>query len=235
MRRALSWLRTCAVAAVRFVKRVLMDSLMGLFLRNGIIYNVAWEDPRIDGELLQLGAGDRLLVLTTGGCNVLDRLLDGPEHIVAADLNPAQNALLELRLAAARSLTHEQFFELFACSNRALFDSVYAAKVRPLLSASAAAHWDKHASFFDDVMYAGAAGTLARALRVVAGACGLGGLIRAIETAESLEAQQEICDAHACELARFAALLQAALPLICPFAGVPASQLELLTKVCLNI
>jgi S-adenosylmethionine-diacylglycerol 3-amino-3-carboxypropyl transferase len=230
MRHALLWARARAGAAARAVRRMLMDSLMGLFLRNGIIYNVAWEDPRVDGELLQLGPDDRLLVLTTGGCNVLDRLLDGPEHIVAVDLNPAQNALLELKLAAARSLTHDQFFELFGCSNRPLFDSVYRAKVRPLLSAAAAAHWDAHGSFFDDVMYAGAAGTLARALRALASACGLGGLISAIRAADSIESQRALCDSCRREMDRFARLLQAGLPLICPFAGVPASQLDLLTK-----
>ena len=37
------------------------------------VAQVAWEDPRIDGELLQLDADDVVLVLTTGGCNVLDR------------------------------------------------------------------------------------------------------------------------------------------------------------------
>ena len=45
---------------------------------------------------------------------VLDRLLDGTGHIVAADLNAAQNALLELKLAGLRALTYEQFFQLFA-------------------------------------------------------------------------------------------------------------------------
>ena len=64
--------------------------------------NVAWEDPRIDQHLLRMGAEDTLLVLTTGGCNVLDRLIDGTKHIVAADLNAAQNALLELKLACER-------------------------------------------------------------------------------------------------------------------------------------
>ena len=73
--------------------------------------NVAWEDPRIDQQLLKLGPDDTLLVLTTGGCNVLDRLIDGPKHIVSADLNVAQNALLELKLACLRVLTHEQVGE----------------------------------------------------------------------------------------------------------------------------
>merc|ERR1719486_1246323 len=112
---------------------------MDALLRNTIIYNVAWEDPRIDGKVLQLGPEDRLLMLTTGGCNVLDRLLDGVGHIVSVDLNPSQNALLELRLAAARACTHEQ---LFAHSNRRLFDALYVPTLRPLLSPTAQAFWD---------------------------------------------------------------------------------------------
>ena len=70
--------------------------------RSPIIYFSLEQDPRIDGNLLKLGPEDHLLMLTTGGCNVLDRLLDGVGHIVSVDLNPSQNALLELRLAAAR-------------------------------------------------------------------------------------------------------------------------------------
>ena len=103
----------------------LQDRVMDYALHSGIIYNVAWEDPRVDGELLRLGPEDNLLVLTTGGCNVLDRLIDGPAHIVAVDLNPCQNALLELKLACLKALTHEQVFQLFAQSNRAVFDAVY--------------------------------------------------------------------------------------------------------------
>ena len=86
----------------------LQDRVMDYCLRSCIIYNVAWEDPRIDGEVLKIGDEDTMLMLTTGGCNVLDRLLDGAKHIVSVDLNKAQNALLELKLAAARACTHEQ-------------------------------------------------------------------------------------------------------------------------------
>jgi len=85
------------------VQDYVQDKAMDHLLRNTIIYNVAWEDPRVDGKVLKLGPEDRLLMLTTGGCNVMDRLLDGVAHIVSVDLNPSQNALLELRLAAARS------------------------------------------------------------------------------------------------------------------------------------
>merc|ERR1719181_2313726 len=128
------------------VQDYLQDKAMDTLLGKTIIYNVAWEDPRIDGKVLKLGPEDRLLMLTTGGCNVLDRLLDGVEHIVSVDLNPSQNALLELKLAAAKALTHEQFFQLFAHSNRRLFDAIYKPQLRPLLSESAAAFWDANAS-----------------------------------------------------------------------------------------
>ena len=155
--------------------------------------NVAWEDPRIDQHLLRMGAEDTLLVLTTGGCNVLDRLIDGTKHIVAADLNAAQNALLELKLACLRVLTYEQFFQLFAQSNRRLFDSLYASTLRPLLSGAAACYWDANGkAFFDNVLYAGASGKLARALVGLSTLAGLGPMFRALATCASLEEQRKV-------------------------------------------
>lgn len=188
---------------------------------------MAWEDPRIDRQLLKLGEDDTLLVLTTGGCNVLDRLIDGPKHIVAADLNAAQNALLELKLACLCALTYEQFFQLFAHSNRRLFDGLYGPTLRPLLSEPAAAFWDANASFFDSVMYSGASGKLARLLVGFATLCGLGPMFRQFATCASLEEQREVYARFAWRVGLLSRLFDAVLPLLCPFAGVPASQMTL--------
>ena len=49
------------------VQDYLQDAAMDALLRNTIIYNVAWEDPRVDCNVLKLGPEDRLLMLTTGG------------------------------------------------------------------------------------------------------------------------------------------------------------------------
>jgi len=204
-----------------------IDKAMDYILRNCIIYNVAWEDPRIDGKVLQIGEEDTMLMLTTGGCNVLDRLLDGAKHIVSVDLNVAQNALLELKLAGARALTHEQFFQLFAHSNRKLFDAVYAQRLRPLLSPSAAAFWDTHASFFDGVMYSGASGGLARALCFLAWIFGLQPLVRAMLTCKTLEEQRAAFAEHSGKVKTLERVFLFLLPVFCPFAGVPASQLRL--------
>merc|ERR1711968_393277 len=125
------------------------DRLMySFFLKNNVVYNIAWEDPRVDRELVNMGPGDKILMLTSGGCNVLDYLLEGCDRIVAADLNPNQNAVLELKLVCIRHLEYEQFFSLFALrGQRKLFEQVYASKLRTHLSPTAQAFWDKNASF----------------------------------------------------------------------------------------
>lgn len=64
-----------------------------------LIYNASWEDPRIDRQLLELNDQSKVVVLTSAGCNVLDYLLDSPAEINAIDVNPRQNALLNLKLA----------------------------------------------------------------------------------------------------------------------------------------
>ena len=129
-------------------------------------------------------------MLTTGGCNVLDRLLDGVSHIVSVDLNSSQNALLELRLAAARACSHEQFFQLFAHSNRRLFDALYPTTLRPLLSPSAQTFWDANqGNLFDDFFYAGASGGLARILCWLCWLFGLQPVVRAMQTCRTIDEQ----------------------------------------------
>jgi S-adenosylmethionine-diacylglycerol 3-amino-3-carboxypropyl transferase len=78
-----------------------------------LIYNACWEDPAVDRQALGIAPGDRMLVITSAGCNVLDYALAGPAAIHAVDANPRQNALLELKLAGIRRLAFDDFFLLF--------------------------------------------------------------------------------------------------------------------------
>src|SRR5262249_12381767 len=43
--------------------------------RRHLIYNTCWEDPRLDRVALDLGPADRVMVITSAGCNALDYLL----------------------------------------------------------------------------------------------------------------------------------------------------------------
>lgn len=149
---------------------------MFALIGRSIIYNVSWEDPRIDCELLDLKDNDTILMLTSGGCNVLDMVIEGAKRVVAADLNPRQNALLELKKAAIKTLKYEEFFELFARSNYALFVEVYP-KMRPLLSPFAQGFWDENKSFFKSVMWSGMSGVAALWMLRICRLFGLGGLV----------------------------------------------------------
>src|SRR5271163_748182 len=81
--------------------------------RHNLVYNTCWEDPRLDREALQLTPRDTVAVITSAGCNALDYALQGPRAIHAVDMNPRQNALLELKIAGIRHLEYDDFFALF--------------------------------------------------------------------------------------------------------------------------
>lgn len=81
-------------------------------ITHAIVYSNVWEDPELNRLSLHVKPTDSVLSITSGGCNSLNLLLEGPERVVSIDLNPAQLALLELKIAAIKELSHEDFLEL---------------------------------------------------------------------------------------------------------------------------
>jgi hypothetical protein len=77
-----------------------------LIHRKNLVYNQCWEDPRLDRAALELSGDDRVLVITSAGCNALDYALAGAGHVHAVDMNFRQNALLELKQSAIRNLDY---------------------------------------------------------------------------------------------------------------------------------
>lgn len=114
---------------------------------NHLVYNTCWEDPRLDREALELGEGDRLLVITSAGCNALDYALEGPERIDAVDMNPRQNALLDLKIAGIRNLEHCEFFELFGRGRSLDWENIYE-RLRNDLPEPSKRYWDRNGKFF---------------------------------------------------------------------------------------
>jgi S-adenosylmethionine-diacylglycerol 3-amino-3-carboxypropyl transferase len=114
-----------------------------------LVYNACWEDPRLDRQALRIGPADNILMITSAGCNVLDYLLDEPERIYAVDVNPRQNALLELKLAGVRSLDFDTFFQLFGRGCLPAWKDVYKSRLRQCLSEEARAYWDSRGKMFE--------------------------------------------------------------------------------------
>lgn len=115
---------------------------------SNLIYNTAWEDPRLDRQLMKLNRSSRVVMITSAGCNALDYLLDDPAEIHAVDMNYRQNALLEFKQALIRKGDFEELFEMFGLGSHPAHKTVYRS-VRTTLSASAKKFWDKRIGFFN--------------------------------------------------------------------------------------
>lgn len=131
-----------------------------------LVYNACWEDPRLDRVAMKLKPGDHVLVITSAGCNALEYALDEPDRIDTVDVNPRQNALLELKLAAIRRLDYETFFDLFGRGRLPAWPDVYRRRLRSELSDSARKFWDHKGKFFhgsgrSSFYFRGSAGTFA--------------------------------------------------------------------------
>lgn len=117
--------------------------------RNNLVYNTCWEDPRLDREALEIGPEDEILVITSAGCNALDYALRGPRHIYAVDMNPRQNALLDLKMAGIRGLEFDDFFRMFGKGRLPGVRRIYQQRLRDLLPAPSREFWDRRIVWFD--------------------------------------------------------------------------------------
>ena len=114
-----------------------------------LMFTQSWEDPACDVRALSPRAGERLVAITSGGDNVLGLLLEDPGEIIAVDLNPLQNFLMELKMAAIRRLEHADLLEFLGVRTTVGNRRAYYTRVRPDLSDDARAYWDDHLEWFD--------------------------------------------------------------------------------------
>jgi S-adenosylmethionine-diacylglycerol 3-amino-3-carboxypropyl transferase len=136
---------------------------------NNLIYNTCWEDPRLDRVALKLQPDHNVLVITSAGCNALDYVLDEPQHVYAVDMNPRQNALLELKKAAIRELSFDDFFRMFGEGYLPGIRRRYQPALRQHLSERSRAFWDKRIRWFDNsrrsFYFRGTSGSFARMMK----------------------------------------------------------------------
>ncbi len=212
----------------------LHDMLFRTVHSHSLIYNACWEDPRVDRQLLEIDAASEVVMLTSAGCNALDYLLDRPSTIHAVDVNPRQNALLELKLAVIHQRSFADLAALFGAGAHRQHRALYAV-LRQSLSVEARAFWDTKIRYFDPFArrgtfyYRGAAGSVAwffsrclvhlkRPIR---------NQIFALLNADSLPKQQEIYQTIEPLLwDRFSCwILQQ--PMLMAMLGVPRTQMQL--------
>ncbi len=135
---------------------------------NNLVYNTCWEDPALDRVALNFNSQDKVLMITSAGCNALDYLLAGAGEVHTVDVNPIQNALLELKKAAILHLEYNDFFSLFGEGKNVAVKVIYEKCLRQHLSDISRKYWDKNISFFlgkgwrKSFYYRGTSGLLAK-------------------------------------------------------------------------
>lgn len=163
-----------------------------------LVYNACCEDPALDCAALQLTPADRVLVITSGGCNALAYLLAGAGEVTAVDVNPCQNALLEFKVAALQQLSFADVWEIFGRGRCPRVREIYRDALRPHLSPAAQAFWNRRLHLFTGThwrptfYHRGSWGTVTWAIQSLWRFRGLRGPIERLFATTSLAEQWEI-------------------------------------------
>ncbi|HAD12788.1 MAG TPA: DUF3419 domain-containing protein [Saprospirales bacterium] len=113
-----------------------------------LVYNTCWEDPRCDRALMKFDQNSRIVMLTSAGCNALDYLLDNPISIDCIDVNPRQNALLELKTKIIQHADFHLLFEWFGKGYSAEANALFREVLAPDLSEYSKNYWERNLHFF---------------------------------------------------------------------------------------
>src|SRR5580692_4136183 len=117
------------------------SSLHKLLADGTVRYSQVWEDHALVEEGLDVRPGDDVLSIASAGCNALGVLLREPKSVLAIDLNPAQVALVELKLRAIEVLEWGELVAFLGITPHEHRIALYE-RVRPRLGQRARAYWD---------------------------------------------------------------------------------------------
>eukprot|EP00475_Leptophrys_vorax_P004769 TRINITY_DN1283_c0_g1_i1.p1 TRINITY_DN1283_c0_g1~~TRINITY_DN1283_c0_g1_i1.p1 ORF type:complete len:741 (+),score=247.55 TRINITY_DN1283_c0_g1_i1:43-2265(+) len=149
---------------------------------NTYMYAFAWEDPAVDLQYMDLNPNDNVLAITSGGCNILEYVLSGAKNVWGVDMNPAQNDILELKLAMLRSpyVNYDNFWKMFGTGRFENFSEFLDLYLSPYMSPRAYRFWKKNAKTFEktgfyNTGHSGSGIVLARRMTAI---FGIGDLIK---------------------------------------------------------
>ena len=109
----------------------------------GLVYPQIWEDPEVDLAALQVGPGQRMAVIASGGCNALSYLTANPAQVIAVDLNPAHVALVRLKqVGFLHAPTYQAFYRFFGEADHPDNIRVYDEHFAPHLDVESRKYWE---------------------------------------------------------------------------------------------
>ena len=134
-----------AVLGVYVGKKVIQKSfnMIDTICNRTYIYNICWEDPAVDHEILNIQPDDVIFRICSAGDIVLDYAIEGPSKIVVCDMNQHQLWLFELKIRMLRDpkLTYEEWWGIWGDSDVAVALKVWK-RMRHTMSAGGRKWWD---------------------------------------------------------------------------------------------
>lgn len=96
-------------------------NVISYLVKHDYIYPLAWEDPVVDNEVLNINSNDTILGITTGGDNILNYLVHSPNKIITCDFNKHQNYLLDMKMSSISNLSRDEYYEMFFNKNQIIW------------------------------------------------------------------------------------------------------------------
>ncbi len=102
------------------------DKIFYLFFSKIQVYNLLWEDSRVDIKYFGVKEDSRLLTIAAAGCGVASELIKNPRVIDAVDLNRGHLAITAFKVNAARLCRdYEEYSHLMTEGKDKLFFRKY--------------------------------------------------------------------------------------------------------------
>ncbi len=213
------------------------NHLFNLVHKNKLVYNQCWEDPRCDKALLNIDTNSEILMITSAGCNALDYLLDDPKKIHCVDINPRQNALLQLKLKMIENNHYDVFNSFFMKGQYIHAERYYWTEIRSKLPYYASEYWDSHIQYFNgkgirkSFYFRGATGILAWVLKHILGhQSSIKSALQELWKSQSLEEQNNIWNHIKPKLLSILSHNLFQSQAVLSLAGVPTEQYHVVVK-----
>jgi ubiquinone/menaquinone biosynthesis C-methylase UbiE len=141
---AFTWLILGAVTL--YILKALIQSSFNMIdhiCNRTYIYNICWEDPAVDVQILKIRPDDVIFRICSAGDIVLDYAIQGPSKIVVCDMNQHQLWLFELKVTMLRDpkLTYEEWWAIWGSSDVEVALKVWK-RMRHTMSSSGRKWWD---------------------------------------------------------------------------------------------
>jgi S-adenosylmethionine-diacylglycerol 3-amino-3-carboxypropyl transferase len=155
-------------------------------------YSSCNEDTRSELKALRITREDIVLSISGSGARSLDLLVSRPKKVISIDMNPLQNYLLELKIAAIKNLPYGEFLGFLGVRESRMRLSIYDG-LRSDLSSEAKEYWDgQFKALKRGILYQGRWERYFRTLSLIVKLF-RGEKIKKLFTFTDLEEQMEFC------------------------------------------